>query len=361
MSALHHFVPVVHGGDAVGRHTLRLRDAAVAHGFESHIYVDVTEPATESETLSLFEYDAHARRDDVLVYQFATASYMAQWLTARSEQLVVNYHNITPSNLISPWDPFLALGQRTAEAELYEMVSRTSLAVADSAYNQRQLVEAGFTVTAVVPPSAALAPEAIAARSGGVERRPPPAKGARWLSVGRLAPNKCVEVAITALAVTRAHGDPDATLHVIGKPSTSTYDDALRQLVADLGLSDAVTFGGYASDATVAAAYAESDVLIITSDHEGFCVPVVEAMSVGLPVVAFNQGAVPDVLGEAGVLVDTKDPYHLSSAIADLLRDTGRLAELNGAAAEQLRQLDLETAADRFIGLLVTSLGLRVW
>jgi glycosyltransferase involved in cell wall biosynthesis len=360
VSALHHFVPVVHGGDAVGRHTLRLRDAAVAHGFESHIYVDIAERATESETMSLFDYDTHARKDDVLVYQFATASYMAQWLTARSERLVVNYHNITPSDLMSPWDPFLALGQRTAEVELQQMVPRTSLAVADSSYNERQLVEAGFAATAVVPPSAALAPEAIAARTGATARRTPPATGARWLSVGRLAPNKCVEDTVTALAITRAHGDPEATLHVIGKPSTSTYDDALRRFVADLGLTEAVTFGGYASDAAVAAAYSESDVLIITSDHEGFCVPLVEAMSVGLPVVAFNQGAVPDVLGRSGVLVDNKDPYQLASAIAQLLGDTARLAQLKEAAAAQLRELDLDTAADRFIGLLVTSLGMKV-
>ena len=95
---------------------------------------------------------------------------------------------------------------------------------------------------------------------------------------------------------------------------------ALQRYVAELGLARG-QFAGHASDATVAAAYAGADVLVVTSEHEGFCVPVVEAMAAGVPVVAFDQGAVPEVLGGAGVLVSDKDPYALAAAIAALLRD----------------------------------------
>ena len=89
--------------------------------------------------------------------------------------------------------------------------------------------------------------------------------------------------------------------------------------MAELGLAGAVRFAGHASDATVASAYAEADVLVVTSEHEGFCVPVVEAMATGLPVVAFDQGAVPEVLGGAGSLVSDKDPYALAASIGALL------------------------------------------
>ena len=122
----------------------------------------------------------------------------------------------------------------------------------------------------------------------------------------------------------RAHGDPGATLQLIGKPATDSYVAALHRYVAELGLAAAVQFAGHASDATVAAAYASADVLVVTSEHEGFCVPVVEAMAAGVPVVAFDQGAVPEVLGGAGVLVSDKDPYALAAAIAALLRDARR-------------------------------------
>ncbi|HVA05938.1 MAG TPA: glycosyltransferase [Acidimicrobiales bacterium] len=360
MRAVHHFVPVVHRGDAVGRHTLRLRDACRHRGLSSHVFVDVTDPRTRDETMPVTDYAAHARPDDILVYQFATASYMASWLISRRETLVVNYHNITPPELIEPWDRYVALGQRCAQDELRTMAGRSALAVADSAYNERHLVEAGFAVTAVVPPSAALSADIIGA---AVRTREPLAgRGARWLSVGRLAPNKAVEDTIAALAVARAHDDPGATLLILGRPAGASYDAALRHYVADLGLAAAVTFGGFATDAAVAAAYARADVLVVTSEHEGFCVPVVEAMAVGLPVVAYDEGALPEVLGGSGVIVDSKDPYLLSSVITSLVRDGRRQAQLADAAAGRLDELALGTAAARFVdllGALPTAEGVR--
>ena len=93
--------------------------------------------------------------------------------------------------------------------------------------------------------------------------------------------------------------------------------------------------------------------LVVTSEHEGFCVPVVEAMAAGLPVVAFDQGAVPEVLGGAGVLVSDKDPYALAAAIAALLRDAPRRDALIAAGRRRLAVLDLPSAADRFVDLLI--------
>jgi glycosyltransferase involved in cell wall biosynthesis len=167
-----------------------------------------------------------------------------------------------------------------------------------------------------------------------------------------VAPNKALEHTIAALAVARQHADPDATLRVVGKPATDTYERALRHYVADLGLEDAVTFTGYATDAAVAAAYATSDVLVVTSEHEGFCVPVVEAMAAGLPVVAFDQGAVPEVLGGAGVLVTSRDAFALAGAIADVLGDPARQTAMAEAGRRRLAELDLPHAADRFVDLL---------
>src|SRR6202043_741160 len=164
---------------------------------------------------------------------------------------------------------------------------------------------------------------ALTAVDRGVTAAVPPAPGraAHWLAVGRGSPNKALESTVAALAVARSHGAPGATLHIIGRPATDSYVTALHRYVAELGLAGSVRFTGHASDAAVASAYADADVLVVTSEHEGFCVPVVEAMSAGLPVVAFDQGAVPEVLGEAGVLVSDKDPYALADAIGALLAD----------------------------------------
>jgi glycosyltransferase involved in cell wall biosynthesis len=350
VSGIHHFVPVLHRGDAVGRHTLRLREATRARGFRSDIYVDTADDDTAGETLPVLSYPETARPGDVVVYQFATASAMAPWLAGRSEVLVVNYHNVTPPELMAPWDNHLALGQLRAQGDLRLLAPRTALAVADSRYNEAHLAATGFAATAVISPSAALP------AANGASVRPPesvPPHGARWLAIGRVSPNKGLESTIAALAVARAHGDPDATLLLIGKPATDSYDAALHRYVAELGLAAAVQFAGHASDATVASAYADADVLVVTSEHEGFCVPVVEAMGAGVPVVAFDQGAVPEVLGGAGVLVSDKDPYALAGAIAALLRDAPRRNALIEAGRRRLAALDLDSAADRFVDLLV--------
>jgi glycosyltransferase involved in cell wall biosynthesis len=349
VSAIHHFVPVVHGGDAVGRHTLRLRDATRARGFASDIFVDMEDADSRGETRSVLEYQQVARPDDVVVYQFATASAMAPWLAGRRETLVVNYHNITPPELLAPWDNHLALGQVRAQADLSLLAPRAALAIADSAYNQTHLSAAGFARTAVVPPSAGLSPTVFE----GATAEPPTRQGARWLCVGRVAPNKSIEDVVMALAVARRGSDPEATLHIVGKPATRSYAAALHRFVAELGLRDAVRFAGHASDATVAAAYSQADVLVVASAHEGFCVPVVEAMAARVPVVAFAQGALPEVLGRAGTFVDTRDPYALAGAIGALLSDSQGLDAVDGHAAEQLDELALDGAASRLVDLLV--------
>jgi glycosyltransferase involved in cell wall biosynthesis len=345
----------LHRGDAVGRHTLRLRDATRRRGIESNIFVDVVQDETADETLPAISYTEQAQRGDVVVYQFATASLMAPWLASRNETLVVNYHNITPPELMAPWDHHLALGQARALEDLAVLAPRTALAIADSAYNETHLAESGFAATAVVPPSAALgevtagSTHEASPNTAGADAR----TGAIWLAVGRVAPNKALEHTIAALAVAREGADPGATLRIVGKPATDSYERALRHYVAGLGLEGAVWFSGYAADAAVAAAYAEADVLVVTSEHEGFCVPVVEAMAAGLPVVAFDQGAVPEVLGGAGVLVTSRDPYALAGAIGAVMADPTRRADLVDAGRRRLAELDLPNAADRFVDLLL--------
>ena len=128
----------------MGRHTLRLREATRARGFHSEIFVDTVDDDTADETVPVLSYPEAAQPGDVLVYQFATASAMAPWLAGRSETLVVNYHNVTPPELMAPWDNHLALGQLRAQEDVRLLAPRTALAVADSRYNEAHLTAAGF-------------------------------------------------------------------------------------------------------------------------------------------------------------------------------------------------------------------------
>ncbi len=353
MSAIHQFVPMLHRDDAVGRHTLRLRDVLVARGIASRIYVEMIDPETEAETRLFPRYAEDAQRGDVLLYQFATASAIAPWLGDRRETLAVNYHNVTPPEYYAAWNNPMARHQLRALHERANLAARTSLAVAVSAYNEAELRTAGYARTAVVPP-AAIAPTSGAA---GADPSRPADAGARWLCVGRVAPNKGIELALMALLVARAHHDPMVTLQVVGRPVVPAYTRALERFVDELGIRDAVTFRGGVSDADLVATMAQSDALIMASRHEGFGVPVIEAMTMGLPVVANREGALPEIIGDAGLLVDATDPYALAEAAARIVADGDLRRPLAESGARRVQALDLPTAADRTVDLLAALAG----
>jgi glycosyltransferase involved in cell wall biosynthesis len=343
---------MLHRGDAVGRHTLRLREVMAARGIRSQIYVELVDPETASDTRPFASYAEEAETGDVLVYQFATASAIAAWLQARPETLVVNYHNVTPPGLYAAWDNGMARHQLRAQLELRALAPRAALGLAVSSFNESELCEAGYGRTAVVPP-AAMVPTGSAVRTRTNSAR----SGARWICVGRLAPNKAIEFAAMALLVSRAHRDPGATLEVVGRPVVPSYTAALHRFIDELGLHHAVTFSGALSDDALGAAMADADVLVMTSLHEGFGVPVLEAMTLGLPVVANRIGALPEVLDDGGLLVDTTDPSALAGAVARLQGEPGLTEALAETARRRVADLDLPSAGDRVVDLVAALRG----
>jgi glycosyltransferase involved in cell wall biosynthesis len=239
--------------------------------------------------------------------------------------------------------------------ELTLLAPRTTLAIAVSAFNEGELRRAGYARTAVVPP-AAMAPTRNGEATNRADEPAGRRQGGRWLCIGRVAPNKGIELALMALLVTHAHYDPAATLRVVGRPVVPAYTRALLRFTRELGIHDAVSFTGQLNDAELVTAMAESDALVMASQHEGFGVPVLEAMSMGLPVVANAAGALPEIVGDGGLLVDASDPYALGGAVARMAADADLRAALGRSAAQRVEALDLPSAGDRTIDL-VTSLG----
>jgi glycosyltransferase involved in cell wall biosynthesis len=356
-AGVHLFVPMLHRHDAVGEHTLALRDRLHRAGVPSEIYIERLDPRTAAETRPYRDYATEASDGDVIVYQVATASKMATWLAGRREPLVLNYHSITPPDFFRPWNNDITRGQVEAQQELGLLAPRAVLGVAVSQFDADELAGAGCPRTEVVPVANVAIPppapdpamlERLSRRRG---------KGARWLSVGRLAPNKAHERAVAALLAARSSGDPHARLTVVGAPTERHYAAALRRFAADLGLADDVDFVTGLADAELAAFYRAADVLVMLSAHEGFGVPLIEAMGQGLPIVARRAGAVADTVGDAALLIDDTRPHRVAAAIAGLLADTASRDRLVAAGRRRASELGLERAADRFVDLLLAVRG----
>ncbi|MGD0882108.1 MAG: glycosyltransferase family 4 protein [Acidimicrobiales bacterium] len=353
MKGIHQFVPMLHRRDAVGEHTRTLRDLLRATGVPSRIYADLTDPETAGETRHYLEYEQDAEPGDVLVYQVATCSEMAGWLGRRPEPLVLNYHSITPPAFFAAWNNGIARLQTSALLELADLAPRATLGIGVSEFDVAELRAAGCLVTTVIPVvNVDLPPVPPDPGATTVLARQAEGRGPWWLSVGRLAPNKAHQDTIAALFVARSTTTPDAHLTIIGAPTEPHYAAALRRYAWDLGLSGAVEFASGLSPGELAARYAAADVLVMLSEHEGFGVPLIEAMTRGLPVVAYDAGAVAEILGGAGVLLEDKGPRRVALEVAELLADQDRRAALVVAGAGRPDALGLDRAGSDLVRAL---------
>jgi glycosyltransferase involved in cell wall biosynthesis len=172
--------------------------------------------------------------------------------------------------------------------------------------------------------------------------------GHDWLFVGQMLPHKAHHDVIKALACARKMFDPEARLHLVGRESCRAYADALRRFVSALGLTGAVEFVGSISPSELSAYYASADVFVCCSDHEGFCVPLLEAMHHRLPIVAYGVTAVPETLLDAGIVLPSKSPALVAAAVQRVLTDHGLCDSLVAAGLRRSRSFTLEGARRAF-------------
>ena len=283
-----------------------------------------------------------------LLYQCSTGSPVAEWLLRRPEPKLSNYHNITPAAFFAPWEPHVGAELDVARRQLADLAAGTELAVCDSAYNEAELVELGYRATTVVPillDTAAFEHEVdrahldrlLAAKAGG---------GADWLFVGRVAPNKCQHDLVKAFAAYRKLYDPRARLHLIGGSSSHAYLTALERFIEALDLGGAVRITGSVSAGELTAHYRAADAFVCLSEHEGFCVPLLEAMHHHVPIVALGAAAVPETLGGAGLVLDDKDPATVAATVARVVDDPALRAARVASGDARLCLLYTSDAAD---------------
>ncbi|MCZ7531678.1 MAG: glycosyltransferase family 4 protein [Acidimicrobiia bacterium] len=347
MIGVHQFLPTWEPG-AIGAHAREVQKLMRERGLRSEVFTYESVPSMQGDAhhYSAYGTSFRAHQRDLLVYHCAIGSEVADFVIGRRERLVVDYHNITPPELFAGWDPVVAENLEWGAEQLAALAGRAVLGIADSAFNEGELRGVGFGRTAVVPVLLDLG-GLVGEFDVGVLERLSGVSGACWLFVGRLAPNKAQHDLVKALAVYRRVYDPDARLVLVGAASSAVYEVALRRFVSELGLEGAVEFAGSVSVGSWGRTTGGADVFVCVSEHEGFCVPLLEAMAHGVPVVAFGAAAVPETLGGAGLVLDVKSPGVVAAAVGRVLGDAVLREAMVADGRVRLEDFSLERSRER--------------
>ena len=264
---------------------------------------------------------------------------------------IVNYHNITPPAFFEPWEPTVATVLDMGLRQLADLAPVTDLAIADSEFNREDLLRVGYRDTTVVPilfdpsdvggePDPSLSARLATEKLGG---------GTEWLFVGRLCPNKAQHDVIKAFAAYRIACDPKARLRFVGGSSSHLYESCLRGFVHEIGCEDAVTFAGSVTDRELASYYANADVFVCLSRHEGFCVPLLEAMHHGIPIVALRaRPRCPRRWAPVVSRLSSASPALVVAAVERLTRRPCVARRGGRAGRARLAAFDLADSEDRF-------------
>jgi glycosyltransferase involved in cell wall biosynthesis len=313
---VHQLVHTLSYGDAISTEVLAMQRALRSLGYESEIFSINTHPRLQGVAIPYTELSLRGASDIILHYSLGSPlnDLYENWSAGRR---ILVYHNITPASWYRSINARVADDIERGVAELPTLCSLSDAIWADSPYNAEELRQLGFeaqVLDLLVDPGRWDTP-----RNAGIYDSVLNAPGVQVLHVGRIAPNKCIEDIIRSFYFLVQYVDRSARLRLVGiDTDTELYSFSLRELAQYLNIGDNVEFVGGLGDDEVRAMYEASDVYLCMSEHEGFCLPLIEAMHFGLPVVAFASGAVPETLGDAGVLLREKRHAEIGQLLADV-------------------------------------------
>ena len=337
---INQWVPAAHKGDAIGDSARKVRDMLRARGHSSDLFALTIDEDLRGDVREFT--DAAARTGDVTIFHFALPSPMTEAFASLRGGRVLQYHNITPAEFFAPYDAGMFRLAALGRSELRTLVGRVDLALGDSEFNRQELQAMGFAPTGVVP---------IAVNTDRITKAPRRPALEKILSdglinilfVGRIVPNKRIEDHIRLAEVYKRYVDSYYRFIFVGRyDGLPRYYAQIRALINQYEmLPDRFWFTGPVPDEDLAAFYRWADVYVSLSEHEGFCVPLVEAMAADVPVLAYAAGAVPETLGGAGVLFSPKDLELAAEAMGMLVYDRPMRDAV--IAGQRKRLLDFST------------------
>ena len=351
---VHQVLATLGYGDAIGHEVLGIQRVLRRAGYASEIFVETADPRLEPLTIDYLDMVGGIAADDVVIHHFSIGSRASRTAYALPGRMALVYHNITPPEYFLGVHKDLVKLCFRGRRELTGYIDRCDIALGDSEFNRQELEALGFPRTAVLPvvpdfTHLDVPPHRLVAAGFDDE----------WTNVmfvGRVIPNKKFETIIRAFHVYRTRHNIRSRLLLVGSYSGfERYQAMLQALVTSLGTPD-VHFLGHVSNEELTALYDVADVFLCASEHEGFCVPLVEAFYKRIPVLAYAATAVPATMDGGGVLYDTTDPFHIARLL-DAVGGDVRLQEAvlaaQDAALERLLARDFAGTLLRTVDALL--------
>lgn len=350
MTTVHQLLPVFSPGDAIGGATRITQVMLRELGYRSEIYADVIDQRLQRRARPAVELLDDLEPDDAVLYHLSIGSDLTSLLGRAVARRIVVYHNITPSRYYLNTSPRVVYWLERGRRDLATLAPRVDLLIADSQFNLDEAVAAGAQRGVVIPPPVDL--ERLHPRPSA------PAAPPEVLFVGRLAPNKSQHELIRVLAALRATHIPDARLVLAGTgDDTGPYEAALRRLAVNLGVADAIDIPARRlDDAALTRHYMNAAVFACSSEHEGFCMPLLEAMAFEVPIVAYDRAATPGTLRGAGLVLASRDPLLWAETLRRTIEDHELREQLITAGRHRLADFSHTLIRDQLAAAL-TSIG----
>jgi glycosyltransferase involved in cell wall biosynthesis len=351
VAVVHQILPHLEWGDAISNYAILLRNVLRNMGHRSRIYARFIHPRMYLKARPLGAVRRLAGDENIVwMYHYSTASEITRMVRNLSGRMVLLYHNITPPTLTLPRDGLSAARSHAAGEELKSLTDLPRVAVGDSEYNRTHLVELGFRNTEVLPIILDYGRYSRAPRRSIVARYRD--GGVNFLTVGRVVPHKRIEDVIRVFHRYREGVNSHSRLFVVGDTEgMREYAERLSQFCRILNLSN-VFFTGKVSFRTLLAFYRIADVYVCMSEHEGFGVPLLESMYLGVPIIANLCTAVGETMGDAGILVREKRFEEIAEMAHLLVTDSELRARVIAKQKERARFFSEDYLAGRLNHIL---------
>ncbi len=351
-------LPTLGWGDAVGNDTRAIHRILKEEGYDSVIAAEAVDARISKEEATELGKLPEIREEDLVIYHASTGSRLNFDIAGYPGRKMMIYHNITPPEFFRRYNRDAGKNMAYGYEGIRYLKDKFAYCIADSEYNRQELRRMGYETPIDVCPILIPFEDYDKAPSKRVMEQYGNDGKKNWLFVGRIAPNKKQEDVIRAFCRYQRDYEPESRLFLVGNAGgMERYETRLKDYIHALGLDGKVIIPGHIPFDETLAYYRLADLFVCMSEHEGFCVPLAEAMHFRVPIIAYGCCAVPDTLGSGGLLLDSKEPELCAAAADRVMRDEKLREAIRRGQEETLERYRYETVKKRLMGLLKPMLG----